>query len=141
MITFSTDEEGNKMAALLYFFVHLTIRMRMDRLDGTGDVAWAEDFCPAAAMEGFYEALETKEKMDGRASIDKEKFLASLKRFTRDDWKDMAHATLQTCPQPEADIPIIMRNLDKHVEILHALIQSFLPDSPASSASPANPIP
>ena len=141
MISFSTDEEGNKMAALLYFFIHLTIRMRMDRLDGTGDAAWADDFCPDAVMKGFYEALDIKEETGRPASIDKKEFLSSLKRFTRDDWKDMAHATLQTCPQPEADIPIIMQNLDKHVEILHALIQSFQPDSPSSSASPADQVP
>jgi len=134
MISFSTDEEGNKMAALLYFFVHLMIRMRMDRLDGTGDAAWADDFYPDAVMKGFYEALEIKEETGRPASIDRKEFLSSLKRFTRDDWKDMAHATLQTCPQPEADIPIIMQNLDKHVEILHALIQSFQPNSPSSTS-------
>ncbi|MDQ7838665.1 MAG: hypothetical protein RDU59_09275 [Thermodesulfobacteriota bacterium] len=138
MISFSTDEEGNKMAALLYFFVHLMIRMRMDRLDGTGDVAWADDFCPDAVMKGFYEALEIKEETGRPASIDRKEFLSSLKRFTRDDWKDMAHATLQTCPQPEADLPIIMRNLDNHIERLYAVIQSFQPDSTASSTSSIN---
>ncbi|MDO9462467.1 MAG: hypothetical protein Q7J61_01530, partial [Deltaproteobacteria bacterium] len=139
MISLATNEESDKFAALLHFFLHLSIRMRMDRLDGVGDVAWADNFCLNAVMEGFYEALGTKEKMGCLASIDKKEFLSSLKRFTRDDWKDMAQATLQTCPQPEADLPIIMRNLDKHVEILHAVIQSFQPDSPASRASPADP--
>ena len=138
MISFSTDEESNKMAALLYFFVHLMIRMRMDRLDGTGDAVWADDFCPDAVMKGFYEALEIKEETGRPASIDRKEFLSSLKRFTRDDWKDMAHATLQTCPQPEADLPIIMRNLDNHIERLYAVIQSFQPDSTASSTSSIN---
>ncbi|MDP2798268.1 MAG: hypothetical protein Q8O60_00020, partial [Deltaproteobacteria bacterium] len=141
MISLSTNEESDKFAALLHFFLHLSIRMRMDRLDGVGDVAWADNFCLNAVMEGFYEVLGTKEKMGCLASIDKKEFLSSLKRFTKDDWKDMAHATLQTCPQPEADLPIIMRNLDKHVEILHAVIQSFQPDSPASRTSPADPTP
>jgi hypothetical protein len=135
MICLATNEESDKFAALLHFFLHLSIRMRIDRLDGVGDVAWADDFCLDAVMEGFYEALEIKEKMGCPGSIDKEAFLASLKHLTRGDWVDMAHATLQTCLQPEADLPIIMRNLDKHVEILHAVIQSFQPDSPASSAS------
>ncbi|MFZ5993995.1 MAG: hypothetical protein ACOYU4_03260 [Thermodesulfobacteriota bacterium] len=141
MISFSTDEKGNNMAALLYFFVHLMIRMRMDRLDGTGEVAWADDFCPDAVMKGFYEALEIKEAMSRPGSINKEALLASLKLFTRDDWEDMAHATLQTCPQPEADIPVIMRNLDNHIERLYAVIQSFQPDSPASSTSSADQVP
>jgi hypothetical protein len=141
MISLATNEESDKFAALLHFFLHLSIRMRIDRLDGVGDVAWADNFCLNAVMEGFYEALGTKEKMGCLASIDKKEFLSSLKRFTRDDWKDMAHATLQTCPQPEADLLIIMRNLDKHVEILHAVIQSFQPDSPASRTSPADPTP
>lgn len=141
MISLATNEESDKFAALLHFFLHLSIRMRMDRLDGVGDVAWAGYFCPAATIQGFFEALEMKEEIGSLGSINKGEFLSSLKRFTRDDWKDMAHATLQTCPQPEADLPVIVRNLDKHVEILHALIQSFQSDSPASSASPANPIP
>lgn len=141
MISLATNEESDKFAALLHFFLHLSIRMRLDRLDGVGDVAWADGICLNAVMEGFYEALEIKEEMGHPASINKETFLASLKLFTRDDWKDMAHATLETCFQIEADAPIIMRNLDNHIERLYAVIQSFQPDSPASNASPANPIP
>ncbi|MEW6326587.1 MAG: hypothetical protein AB1487_03195 [Thermodesulfobacteriota bacterium] len=128
MISLETNEEGDKIAALLHFFLHLTIRMRIDRIDGTGDVAWASDLCPAATTQGFFEALDMKEKRGSLGSIDKGELLASLKLFTRDDWEDMAHATLAICPQIEADVPIVMRNLDNHIERLHAVIQAFEPD-------------
>lgn len=129
LIGFSTNQESNKIAALIHFFLHLSIRMRMDRLDGVGDVAWADDFCLDAVMEGFYEALEIKEKMGSTDFINKEELLPSLKQFTPNDWIDMAQATLETYPQPEADVPLIIRNLNKHLERLHAVIQDFEPDS------------
>ncbi len=129
MIGFSTNQESNKIAALIHFFLHLSIRMRMDRLDGVGVVAWADDFCLDAIMKGFYQALEIKEKMGGPAAINRDEFLAGLKGFSREDWIDMAHATLETYPQPEADVPLIRRNLNKHLERLHAVIRDFAPDS------------
>jgi hypothetical protein len=45
------------MAAIV-FFANLTLRNRIDRLDGTGKLAWADDAAVAATVDGFYRALD-----------------------------------------------------------------------------------
>lgn len=129
MISFPAAEDGNNLAALLHFFLHLSIRMRIDRLDGVGAVAWAGDFCLDAIMKGFYQALGIKEKMGNPAAINRDEFLVGLKGFSPDDWTDMARAALETYPQPDADLPVIMHNLDRHAASLYAAIQDFKPQS------------
>ena len=50
----------DKMLGSLHFFVNLGIRMRIDRLDGTGELAWAGPQCLPGVIRGFVEAWETR---------------------------------------------------------------------------------
>jgi hypothetical protein len=61
------DESAQAMLeGLINFFLHLSLRLRLDRLDGTGPRAWA----PASALEGivvgFLEALQRLAELDPR---------------------------------------------------------------------------
>ena len=51
------DAESRLMAAMV-FFANLTLRNRIDRLDGTGKLAWADDAAVAATVDGFHRALD-----------------------------------------------------------------------------------
>ena len=59
--TLKGNEEGldddARLVALLVFFLNLTLRNRIDRLDGTGDPAWSDPLAVAATVQGFFEAL------------------------------------------------------------------------------------
>lgn len=49
------------LEALLTFFLDLSVRMRLDRLDGVGDTAWAPGVrCVEGVLTGFFEALAEK---------------------------------------------------------------------------------
>jgi hypothetical protein len=48
------------MLGSLHFFVNLGLRMRVDRLDGTGELAWAGPQCLPGVIRGFVEAWETR---------------------------------------------------------------------------------
>jgi hypothetical protein len=50
----------DKMLGSLHFFVNLGIRMRIDRLDGTGELAWAGPQCLPGVIRGFVQAWETR---------------------------------------------------------------------------------
>ena len=52
-----STENANPVIAILYFFMNLTIRIRLDRLDGVGEIYWAGDFSVMAATEGFFDAV------------------------------------------------------------------------------------
>ena len=46
--------------ALFFFLLNLTLRIRLDRLDGVGEIAWADEGCLSSAFDGFFLALEEK---------------------------------------------------------------------------------
>ncbi len=46
--------------ALLRFFVHLSLRTRIDRVDGTGDLIWVDDSAVEGTLLGFLEGLAVK---------------------------------------------------------------------------------
>jgi hypothetical protein len=46
------------LIALLFFLLNLSIRMRIDRLDGTGDLVWGGEEAVSAVWEGFLSGLQ-----------------------------------------------------------------------------------
>jgi hypothetical protein len=50
----------DKMLGALHFFLNLCLRMRLDRLDGVGELAWAGPNCLDGVIHGFMEAWETR---------------------------------------------------------------------------------
>jgi hypothetical protein len=50
----------NKLLGSLHFFANLGIRMRMDRLDGTGPLAWAGPECLPGIVRGFARSWKNK---------------------------------------------------------------------------------
>jgi len=53
---------ADKMLGSLHFFINLTIRMRIDRIEGTGDLAWAGPEVLSGIISGFAEAWKEKER-------------------------------------------------------------------------------
>lgn len=50
-------DQETRLMALFVFFLNLTLRNRIDRLDGTGPPAWAGERALAATVRGFFDAL------------------------------------------------------------------------------------
>jgi hypothetical protein len=57
----------SQAANLLYFFLDMALRMRLDRFDGVGEAAWIEGNILDAVMAGFLEGLEASAR-EGRCS-------------------------------------------------------------------------
>lgn len=63
--TAGQNSERALLDVLLLFFIHLSVRMRLDRLDGVGDVVWAPESCLAPLIEGFFQGLDLTARMSG----------------------------------------------------------------------------
>jgi len=110
--------------ALFYFFLQLALHMRLDKIDGVGEVAWAEDSAVDAAVQGFCDALPHKDgfKSDpGRL----EEFLALLRAFSSDELR-ASHNPLIELYEGTKDLPVIGKRLDSHAERLYSVIQTRL---------------
>lgn len=111
--------------ALLFFLLNLSVRMRLDRLDGVGTVAWADEACVGAAVEGFVRALRTKER-DGAAGPG---FVDAFFRYSADlgqeDLSDMFHALVDACDPSAPDMPVIRRHMAGHLFTFYSALQSL----------------
>jgi len=59
---FDVKERIDPLLAITYFLLNLTVRMRLDRIDGTGDPVWAWDDFVYPVIEGFFEGIEEKHR-------------------------------------------------------------------------------
>jgi hypothetical protein len=119
------SQEISVHEALLFFLLNLSVRMRLDRLDGVGPVAWADEGCVEATVSGFIEALWTREQqgiIDGNFV---EGFLRFCRSLAKDDLFDGCHALIDACDPSAPDIPVIRGRLEGHVRKLHAALHKF----------------
>lgn len=126
VMMFLRKETINPTIALLYFFLNLTVKMRLDKLDGMGKTAWAGDYSVWGAVHGFFEALRAMEG-EGRHHLGKvEDLLLLLKGFDQEEIKKLLVSMLDFYRQGDpGDYSMIMRNLEGHGRLLRDIIQGF----------------
>ncbi len=105
--------------ALLFFLLNLSLRTRLDRLDGVGDVAWAADGCVAATLSGFLEGL-TLDRADVKD------FISYAKETGQAGLQDRFAALVDACSTDAPDIPVIRKHLNRHIAVFHEAIQHIL---------------
>jgi hypothetical protein len=118
--------------ALLFFLLNLSLRMRLDRLDGTGAVAWADDGCVDATMEGFWKGLKIKEERRFVAPGFNSLFTDYLRHLSEEDLLERFRLLVDACDPSAPDIPVIRRRLEEHAFHLYATLQRdlFLKERP-----------
>jgi hypothetical protein len=118
-----TNEMINPVLALFYFLLHLTIQMRLDKLDGVGDIAWVDDSCVDATIRGFFEGLKKKKGLkDCCGSV--ESFLMLLKSFTKEDLVTTIVAIAEQFEQTK-DYRVIQKQLKDHADRLHLTLRNY----------------
>jgi hypothetical protein len=113
------------LEALLVFFLNLTLRMRLDRLDGIGDMAWADNVAVEGALDGFFRGLAMKAE-DG---IIPEPFVGFfqhyLSRCTQADLLDLSVSIANKFNPLAPEIAVINENLKAHTTVLFSAIQKY----------------
>lgn len=119
------SRQVNRMEALSAFVANLTIRMRLDRLDGVGDIAWAGDHCVDAAIRGVVDALEAK-VADGScdAALPAE-FLAYSRSMSPADWAELLSRTSESYDQDAPDVPVVREHMTDHIFRVYKVVQSI----------------
>ncbi len=123
---FSSEDNIDPVTALTYFFLNLSIRMRLDKLDGAGINAWAGSFSVEALIQGFFEGLGIMDA-DGRYGLGKLRDLLSLfKAFDREELAGLFQPLLDLYAKEDPeDFSVIQANLGSHVKQLYEAIQNF----------------
>ncbi len=121
-----SEDIANPVIAIIYFFLNLTVRMQLDKLDGVGKTVWAGDLSAGAATAGFFEALMIMET-EGRYELGKvEDLLQLLQSFSEDELEGLFQSLfiLYQEDDPE-DIAVIQKNLGRHISLLYQALRGF----------------
>ena len=97
--------------------------MPLDRMDGTGDIIWAEGGCLEMTWAGFIKALDLKEKgglLGKRMLTD---FYAWLKGLSLFDLRERLEALLESYDPRAPDVPILKKHLDDQASGIKVLIE------------------
>ena len=126
IMDYFSEETVNPMIAIVYFFLNLTIRMRLDKLDGVGKTLWSGDFCVNATTEGFFDAIGSM-KAEGRYPLGRaEALLSLLKSFGEEEIRNLFHPLLDWYQGGDpAEFTVIQANLRSHVKLLYHALQDF----------------
>jgi hypothetical protein len=133
---FQEASPENRVTALLVFLANLTIRMRLDRLDGVGEVTWAGEGCVTATIRGFFDALRTKLTTEAGSASVLHAFPRMINRLSLTELADLLHTVAESYDADAADTPIIAVNLVDHVFQVYEGLRS-IPAEPAQGNRPS----
>jgi hypothetical protein len=118
-------EEMSVEEALVFFFLNLSLRMRLDRLDGVGKIAWAGEDCLISTWEGFQEALRIEEKQGSLIPGFRKAFLKDLSRFSVEKLTERFQELLDSYNPNAPDLPVIKKNFVSHINQVFEVILSL----------------
>jgi len=114
------------LQALLIFFLGLSIHMRLDRLDGIGEMVWSDNVSVEATLIGFLEALSMKPDIPSLPDSPLACFVAYLASCTEGDVIDLTAEIVNRFNPQMPELSVIKKNIHQHAETLHASIQQIL---------------
>jgi len=116
---------GMMLEALLVFFLNLAIRMRLDRLDGVGEIVWSDRVVPGPMVQGFLEALALKPPISLLAEPLVDLFRKYLLSCSRIDLLDLNSAIVQKMHPRAPDVAVIKKHLKQHTNALYDAIKNY----------------
>ena len=111
------------LEALLLFLLQVSIRMRLDRLDGVGQIAWSGPEAVKGTLAGVLEALADKPDPAGLPlDVLFSRYLASC---TEEDLLDMCQGLVaKTSSSGAPELPLVISRLPEHAaELAEAILR------------------
>ncbi len=107
----------------LFFLLNMSIRMRLDRIDGTEEIAWAGDYSADSAFKGFMKALALKKRPLSMGSSPDRCFYDFISSCSYREIRDMAAAIVGSYNPGAPDMPVVKKNIDAHIRRIFDLAQ------------------
>ncbi len=120
---YEDDDEKEKtdtasmLEALLLFLLNLSVRMRLDRLDGIGDIVWADERALAGTLDGFFRGMAMNVP-----DMPTDFFQTYLASWPEHALSDLSEHVMQTYHPEAPELPVIRQHLKDHVKNLHQAV-------------------
>jgi len=102
------------LQALLIFWLNLSIRLRLDRLDGVGEFGWADDDMLEAALYGFFDGLALQVRFGRIPQELPHMFAGYLKALASDDRDTLLEGVVGCMNCQPSEKALIRKHLKRH---------------------------
>lgn len=116
------DKMINPVLSLYYFFLHLSIQTRLDKIDGVGNPVWADALSVDATLRGFLEGIAGNARCRQYCGSE-QSFLGLLKSFAREDIRRTLTPIAEQF-EHTVDYPLIREHFREHVDTLYTTIRT-----------------
>lgn len=119
LFNLSGDIDGLEtiLNTLLIFLLNLSIRLRVDRMDGVGEVVWvALDVVPDI-ISGFFKGLVIQAEASHIPPALIDAFKSFLLHLPESDIRDIFKGLVRQLDLKNPDLPVMKHNLEKHVGV------------------------
>jgi len=124
VVDFSSRKRAAKLLGLIIFFLHLTVQMRVDRLDGVGQVVWAEDHCLEGTVTGFLDGWAERKKQIRKEIPSVGEVRDLLRRFSKDEWLHFLVEMLGSYTFSQEEVSLLRYHGNAHIDCLMRLLTS-----------------
>jgi hypothetical protein len=110
------------LEAMLLFFLNLSIRNRLDRLDGVGEIVWSDNIAVEGTLKGFLKGLSQISYNNLIPDTHGANFINYISCFSKTDLLELCHSIVNTYNPMAPELSIIKQNLKNHVDLLHDIL-------------------
>jgi hypothetical protein len=126
LVHFEQAEEADRLVAAIQFLLNLTLRIRLDRLNGVGEPVWLGTFSVQAAVAGFCGGLAASQAEDRLMIGPVAEFMEIMQSFDAREIYDMYDSLLAIyAEEDQDDFRLIREKLADHAAELHETLQEF----------------
>jgi len=117
------DDTESILEALLLFLLNMSIRIRLDRLDGVEDLIWSDNIAVENCLLGFYQGLKCHDKLE--TDFADAFFSQYLSKISLSLLYEFSASFVEKFYNNSAEIDLIQTNLKEHIQVLHTEIHSL----------------
>jgi hypothetical protein len=125
-----SSESKDPWVAALHFFFTLTVRMRLDRLDGTGPLTWAPAESLTGVLTGFFAAWSKKAESN-RTLPPHDALLNLFCHMSPGEWLSFGEVILEDCAVEEEELPFLGARMEEHAAALVKTLKDNFRRDPA----------
>ena len=110
---------------MLIFFLNLSIRNRLDRLDGVGETVWSDNIAVEGTLKGFLKGLAKISSNNLIPDTLAVNFINYISCFKKTDLLELSNSIVNTYNPRAPELSVIRQNLKNHVDILYNSIRNL----------------
>ncbi len=118
------DQTTYILPSLLFFFLNMTIRMRLDRLNGTSKIVMIDGLVLNEIIKGFLSALDDKSVIYDYGNL-RSAFIEFFVQFEEEQIFDIATNNVESNYSDPLEITLIEANLETHCRTLYSIFKNI----------------